>query len=98
MFNVSYFLWSKEKVTCLTSKKKDYESTSRWKSFIYAFYAHKEHLKKVACLTFCAFYAHKKHLSEKSFIYAFYAHKEHLSESRLFMLFMLIKFSRKKIK
>ena len=55
---------------------------SKWKSFIYAFYAHNEHLKKVTCLTFCAFYALKKHLSE----------------GHLFMLFMLIKFSRKKIK
>ena len=42
---------------------------------MYAFYAHKEYLQKVACVMFCAFYAYKKHLSE----------------SRLFMLFMLIK-------
>ena len=28
--------------------------------------------------------------------HTFYAYKEHLSESRLFMIFMLIEFSRKK--
>ena len=50
---------------------------------------------KVVYLTFCAFYAQKTS-KWKSFIYAFYTHKEHLSESRLFMLFMLVKFSRKK--
>ena len=37
---------------------------------------------KVTCLTFCTFYAHQKHVSE----------------SHLFMLFMFIKFSRKKKK
>ena len=67
---------SKKKVACLTFRAfYAYKVHLSGRSLIYAFYAHKEHLKKVASLTFCAFYPHKKHLSE----------------SRLFILFMLIK-------
>ena len=106
MFYGLHIKTCKKKVTCLTFrdfydlsevaclKFCSFDACKKHLSrnwFIYAFYAHKEHLKKVACLTLCAFNANKKHLSESRLFIPFMLIKNIYVKSRLFILFMLIK-------